>query len=42
LTDVDVIEHMWRYFSDFGKYELHTIDITNQTIEETVTAIHNC
>jgi hypothetical protein len=40
LTDVDVIEHMWRCFSDLGKYESHTIDTTNQTIEATVTAIH--
>jgi hypothetical protein len=40
LTDVDVIEHMWRCFSDLGKYESYTIDTTNQTIEATVTAIH--
>jgi cytidylate kinase len=38
-TNVELVETMWKQFSDLGNYEANVIDTTAQSISDTVSAI---
>lgn len=38
-TNIQLVEIMWEQFNNLGIYETHTIDTTNLSVEETVSAI---
>ncbi len=38
-TNIQLVEIMWEQFNNLGIYETHVIDITNLSVEETVSAI---
>jgi predicted kinase len=39
LKDPEVARLMWRYFADLGPLEVHVIDSTGQTVDETIREI---
>ncbi|EFA3356543.1 hypothetical protein HF754_001795, partial [Campylobacter jejuni] len=38
-TNIELVETMWKQFSNLGIYELNVIDTTTYSIQETVSAV---
>lgn len=40
-TNIELVETMWKQFSNLGIYELNVIDTTTHSIKDTVSAVQN-